>query len=249
MEITIKKQKLFDTQEIDGYAEKFESKIRESESKIEKLRSDLEATEKEIDVLLENCILDDGKSNGELSNAKAKKVNFGEELIEETTKLSKLKEIMYKGLQDIIPATSAQFQKDLITYEETAEKVLFEKLYQLRKQQEEVLVTIQATRNAVVDELFIFNTKVERAGAEKRYTHMADLNRFHNALNIPHRTYGFTPLIDCKNITQIESVLERMRASDNAYTNSGKESKEYTSLPPVKRIADIDLQAFFKSIK
>lgn len=243
---------LFNLEKVQQYVAKFEDKLQEADNKINMLRAEIEKLEAEIDVAMERDILEgSATSKKELSNIQARKVNVESQLDTEIKKVLKIEEIMNKGLAELIPESSKQIQEDLVTYNNVIEKEIYRQLKDVRDKQAELLLLLQVSHNAVINEVSNYNELCHFSNMEN-YKRTASNEMFHNNLFMPNRSfpeYG-SPLLNCSHLLAIEDRLMRARAEANAKYNIDREALglENEQLPQAKTLADVDLQKFLDSL-
>ncbi|WP_411682419.1 hypothetical protein [Clostridium thailandense] len=145
-----KHRELFNIAEIQNYISKFEGKLQESDTKINKLKADIDRADAEINVAMEKDILEGtASSKKELNNAQARKSNLESQVDAEMNKVLKIKEIMTNRLSKLIPQASKQISEDLQTFNNVIEKEIYRQLQEIREKQEELLLTLQLAHNTV----------------------------------------------------------------------------------------------------
>lgn len=248
-----KHRKLFNIVEIQNYISKFESKLQESDTKINQLKADIDRADTEINVAMEKDILEGtASSKKELNNTQARKSNLESQVDAEMNKVLKIKEIMTNRLSKLIPQASKQISEDLKTFNNVVEKEIYRQLQEIREKQEELLLILQASHNMVINETSSLDEICSIFGFDQ-YKIEASNQMFHNNLFMPNRVfpqYG-SPLINCSSLTAIEDVFMRSRAQANAIYNIDRERMglENEQLPLSKELKDVDLDVFLKGLE
>lgn len=247
--MNVKNRELFNLEEVNNYISKFQGKLEESSKLINSYNNQLEQLEVDLDSAISANILDDTKESAvALDNLTAKKANIMNSLEIETKKAMKIKELLQAELVKVLPNISKQFEEDERFFKQTVEKDLFKKLYELKQKQEEYLLLLEASRRQVQNEIFEFNTLADFAGLTRLKRTADNTLFFQDAFN-PNRDYAEygSVLINCNNLSAIEAVLDMSRNNANGVYNQYREVNE--QLPPAKKVADVDLAKYLKSIK
>ncbi len=246
----IKGVELFSSEQCNEYIGKFTDKINECNNKIEQLKADIEKCEVETDSCIEKDIMEASvSSKKELANITARQGNLNGQLQIELKRLSKIREILLQGLSKLVPQASKQIDNDLLLFNETVEKEVYRQLSELKKQQAELLLSLQLSHNKVISDMFNFDEICNFAGLTQ-YAKQPSNHLFHSNLFMAHRNFTElgSPLLNCQNLQGIEQHLERQRADDNAQFNYYKDAEDKVQLPLPLGFKDIDLEKFLNSL-
>lgn len=244
-------RELFITSEVTEFISKFEDKLVSTNNKIDQLRAEIERCSAEIDACMVVDILEGtASSKKDLSNVLARKLNLEPQLETELAKLMKIKEIMDKGIEKFLQEADKQLQADLVIFNEVIEKEAYRKLYQLREQQAEILLSLQVAHNEAETRIFSFN-QICTVFNLNQYKRDISGQYFHQNLQFPNRNFPEfgAPFINFNQLRGLEEHLMRARADANALANRNTTAETHIQLPPAKTLRDMDLQKFLDSLK
>lgn len=242
-------RELFNISRLEEYSSKFEDRAKEIENKMNMLEAEITAIDEQLEkAQIEDVLTGSTTTRKNLNNLQARRENTVSQYNQEKVNAEKLRELMRKGLTEIIPEISKQIAEDKQTYFNNVEKEIYKQLAEIRDKQAELLLTLELARKTAFNELCEYDFYCTTFGFEP-----AGIGFSHQDPKMPNSScpeYG-APLLNLTSISAIEEVLTRSRANANAVYNTNRERMglENEQLPPAKTFADIDLQAFLDSLK
>ncbi|MDD3172467.1 MAG: hypothetical protein PHF63_02150 [Herbinix sp.] len=210
-------KELFNLSEVNSGVAKFLERQEESEQKISQYENQLIEIDEQLNYAIEQDILSDGGNQKQVQNITAKKQNIVQMMETEKIKLVKIKELSAYNLRKAVPELYKQFQDDISYFQSTVEDDIFKRLFEVRQEQERLLLLLEKARSQADIEATKLNyIKNSASFADYEYK-IYGASGVHNNAILPYRKhpeYG-SPTLNIQNLKGIKVAIDRSYVEAN----------------------------------